>query len=72
MGMTLMTHTREFDCIECGRHIISIGAAPWDAEICCMCVHMPGWFRNPDLRAVLDPDMTLADAPPHEQEEHEQ
>lgn len=44
----------EFDCCECGRHIIRIipdGTGP----VCGACIFMPGWFRDPEIRAVLDP-----------------
>ena len=47
-------HSREFDCAECGRHIIQM--IPDDRHLCAECIFMPGWFKNDDLRAVLDPE----------------
>lgn len=46
----------EFDCCECACRIIAFGVdAPPDPRLCATCQHMPGWFRDPRLRAVLDP-----------------
>jgi hypothetical protein len=55
---------REFDCCECGRHIIAIIAdSPGVAfGLCCQCLSMPGWFRDPQLRTVIDPDHDGQDA----------
>jgi len=50
-------HHVEFHCVSCGRHIISLGDASKAPE-CGLCDHMPGWFRNPELRAVMDPGHT--------------
>ncbi len=52
-------HVRAFDCSECGRHIISIcGPRPAldGSDRCAACMSMPGWFLDPELRRVLDPD----------------
>lgn len=48
----------EFDCKECGRHIVVLtGRESWKCEgLCSLCVHLPAWFNDPDLRAVFDPD----------------
>ena len=48
-------HTRQFDCIECGRHIMQFGAAS-PMKLCGACLMLPGWFRDSRLRAALDPD----------------
>lgn len=48
-------HVREFDCIECGRHIIQF-CGPSPMKLCAACLTIPGWYRDPRLRAVLDPD----------------
>jgi hypothetical protein len=56
----------EFDCAECGRHVHAFGTpdganeganyGPGSPPRCATCVHMPGWFRTPELRRVLEPD----------------
>lgn len=51
----------EFDCAECGRHIIVISgprAAPDGSAVCAACWSLPGWFTNPELAAMIDPDVT--------------
>jgi hypothetical protein len=53
----------EFDCIECGRHIIRIIAELDRPKICACCMMIPGWFTVPELRAIIDPDV---DPPAHE------
>lgn len=45
----------EFDCVGCGRHIVRF-AAPPGADTCAECTFSPGWFRDPELVALLDPD----------------
>ena len=47
----------EFDCCECGRHIIVLSSAmPPDIRLCGVCQHMPGWYRFPEVRAMIDPE----------------
>jgi hypothetical protein len=46
---------QEFDCIECGRHIILI-AGPAGTDKCGACQVHPGWFRDPAVAALLDPE----------------
>lgn len=46
---------REFDCIECRRHMIVLCEPPDMPDICGICLHMPGWFNDPVLRVMLDP-----------------
>ena len=49
--------TDEFDCCECGRHIIVVvGVIPDRLSLCAVCISMPGWFRDPRLREILDAD----------------
>lgn len=43
--------TAEFDCVECGEHIVSF-CHHGDAR-CAMCRHMPHWFMRPDLRRLF-------------------
>lgn len=45
----------EFDCCECGR-LIRIIPDLLTGPICAACLMMPGWFRDPEIRAVLDPE----------------
>jgi hypothetical protein len=47
-------HQAEFDCEECGRHIIQFGG-PFTRR-CAACTTMPGWFRDADLAKRIDPD----------------
>jgi len=46
--------TQEFDCIECGRHIVMVCGPP--TSRCAACQAMPGWFRDPELARIIDPD----------------
>jgi hypothetical protein len=51
----------EFDCTECGRRIIRFGLNPAFElsgvfKLCGICITLPGWFRDPELRVRLDPD----------------
>lgn len=48
-------NVREFDCVACGRHIIRF-CAPDDTPLCAPCLTLPGWFRDPAIRASIDPD----------------
>ena len=45
-----------FTCCECGREIIDFpGNAPRQPPLCCTCLFLPGWFRDPAVRLVFDP-----------------
>ncbi len=46
----------QFVCCECGRHIIVLVGLVPEPRLCAACTMMPGWFRNPAIRAMLDPD----------------
>lgn len=48
---------REFVCCECGRPIIQIirEEPGKESPLCAHCLMVPGWFRNPALRDVMDP-----------------
>lgn len=51
-----MSEPTEFDCGECGRHIVSIIAlTPTAPRICATCTLVPGWIEDPILRKALDP-----------------
>src|SRR5258708_36404107 len=45
----------EFDCAECGRHIVHFGTAGPAPALCAECRHLPGWFADDRLRGLLDP-----------------
>jgi hypothetical protein len=47
----------EFDCSDCGTHIIAIveDKPPYGA-LCALCLHLPGWFSNPQLVAIYGPE----------------
>ena len=47
----------EFDCPECGRHIIAFCPRVF---LCALCQMVPGWFREPGLAKILDPERGLA------------
>ena len=46
---------REFDCTECGRHIIGFGPG-WYVKLCAHCMFLPGWIRDPRLVKMLAPE----------------
>lgn len=62
----MIERENEFDCLECGRHIIRFAAPEGQPKLCAMCTMMPGWFRNPDLRELLDPAFDENLIPEHE------
>jgi hypothetical protein len=43
----------EFDCCECGAHIVA-GAAekPPEPPLCAICLFLPGWQEDPKLREI--------------------
>ena len=47
----------EFDCSECGRHIIQICGPVNLFHLCAACMTIPGWYKIPELRERLDPEM---------------
>jgi hypothetical protein len=46
----------EFDCADCGRHIVHFGASPGEPLRCASCLFMPGWYEDHELRRVFEPD----------------
>lgn len=44
----------EFDCVDCGRHIIVIVGPINDR--CSACQMLPGWFHDPAAARIIDPD----------------
>ncbi len=54
---------REFDCIECGRHILSFGAdGGADHGLCAACLMNPGWFKIKAVREFVAPEHDGLDA----------
>lgn len=43
---------KEFDCIDCGRHIVAICPSR-EAPVCTTCIMVPGWFNDPELRDLF-------------------
>jgi hypothetical protein len=64
----VVDHSEEFDCLECGQHIVRIIADPAAPKLCAHCRFMPGWFRNAEVRALLAPE-GLPNLPKKEQDE---
>lgn len=54
----------EFDCCECGRHIVRFDRVLPDPRLCGLCLMAPGWMDYPpEIRALLDPDWREEDRP---------
>lgn len=52
----------EFDCAECGAHVVQIVAdAPPQIALCCHCIWLPGWFNDPTLVRMLAPERLAPD-----------
>jgi len=56
----------KFQCVECGRNIISIGNQSLQAlhpNLCAACFSIPRWYFNPELARYIDPehDRTVGD-----------
>jgi hypothetical protein len=47
--MTLPANKTEFDCCECGVHVIGCVPSPIH-PYCGLCVWRPGWWRSAELR----------------------
>jgi len=58
-------HSEEFDCIDCGQHIVRIIADPRMPKLCVHCLFTPGWFRHETLRRLIAPE-GLPNLPEHE------
>jgi hypothetical protein len=46
----------EFDCTECGQHIVRFNETPGELLLCGHCMFIPGWFRHADLRRMIAPE----------------
>lgn len=47
--------TAEFDCADCGRHVVSFGGPPGQ-DRCAVCMTLPGWWLDPEIRRYFEPD----------------
>lgn len=47
----------EFDCVDCARHIIDCSSDVIRPDrLCATCLMMPGWYRFPEVRVLIDRD----------------
>jgi hypothetical protein len=51
-----MREPPEFDCSECGRHIVVVGGPVSEFRLCAACTFLPGWFSMPDVAEKIDPE----------------
>lgn len=50
----------EFNCSDCGDHIFYVTAeTPPYGALCAQCLHTPGWFNDPKLVAIFDPNRPI-------------
>ena len=54
-GLVTARDCPEFDCFDCGRHIVLISGQMTTPPLCAACLFMPDWFKDPALREMLDP-----------------
>lgn len=52
-------YAKEFDCVECHRHITRFVHHEGEPLICAECMHMPGWHTDPELVRIFDPWMAM-------------
>lgn len=58
-----MSAAREFDCIECGQHIVSLCVHTGEEHgLCAACLMNPGWFKIKAVRELIAPDHDGIDA----------
>lgn len=55
----------EFDCAECGTHIVALCDPDPRRKLCAHCITIPGWFRDPQLLELIAPE-GLPHLPEHE------
>lgn len=46
----------EFDCCECGCHIVVICGDLPEPPLCAACLYIPGWYSLPEVAALIDPE----------------
>lgn len=46
----------EFDCTECGRHVIDFAGPVSDPARCATCIHVPVWYEHEMIAQIFDPD----------------
>lgn len=44
---------QEFDCAECGMHIVDFSGI--ERTRCAACIHVPNWYDHPEVARMLDP-----------------
>lgn len=44
----------EFDCTECGRHVVEFAGPPSDPARCAACVCVPGWYHSEFVASAID------------------
>lgn len=52
--------SQEFDCVDCGDHVVRIGPCPMNIQLCALCLHMPGWIDNPELVQIFRPNSLIS------------
>lgn len=47
----------EFDCCECGLHVVAIVAERLpEPPLCAWCLFRPGWHEDAQLVKIIDPE----------------
>lgn len=46
----------EFDCSECGRHLIVFPYDITKMRLCGACLIIPGWWTIPEIAKAIDPE----------------
>lgn len=51
---------REFSCAECGRWIWrAIPLMEGELQLCALCVMIPGWIEDSEMRKIFDPENSV-------------
>jgi hypothetical protein len=50
----MIVDEQEFICADCERRIVMF-CGPEGTTHCGLCQYLPGWFNDPQLRAIFDP-----------------
>lgn len=53
----------EFNCVDCGRHIVAFPRDVMKMKMCAACLCVPGWWTMPAVAKLIDPehDRTVED-----------
>lgn len=49
----------EFTCVKCGQHIVEVVHMPGRPAICAICIHLPGWQDDPQLKEIFSAGASL-------------